>query len=177
MQKDKNVLTNCHFGRLPKSKTVKMYFTRAAKIKIQQALGFGELYLLEYWLEKVSNPLGYLIDDKKTAVALGITVRSVKKYRIALQQANLFRVIKTTNSSTKCYTYCLGKEGVYTATYFPDLFGYGINSIAGAMKGYGIEGVTNILDESPITPQERKDIYELFDAKYKGQFRYDEMAA
>ena len=172
----KMIMTDRYMGRVPKNKTLKMYFTRKAKIQIQKALGFGELYLLEYWLECTGSPLGYIVDDKETALALGLTLRSVKKYRLSLQQANLFRTIKTSNKDVKFYIYCFGKEGVYTACYFPDIFGYGINSIAGAIKKYGIDEIRNILDGSPLKPIERKEIYALFDSKYKGQFVMDEAA-
>ncbi len=163
-------MTARHFGRLPKSKTIKMYFNREAKIQIHNALGFGELYVLEYWLEATGNPNGFVISDTSTALALGLTMRSVKKYRIALQNANLFRIIKTTNPYLQHLIYCFGKEGVYTACYFPDIFGSEINSISKAIKEFQPKGVKDKLDTYPLKPWERTDIYQLFNKKYKGQF-------
>ncbi len=119
----------------------------------------------------------YVIDDATTAKALHLSKTYVRDCRLKLQKANLFKTIKTNNGKYVHYEYCLGKEGVYTKKYFPDLFGSKYDTVSAARKKYTNKfALFPILDEANLSKQEKTDIYNLFDLDYTGEFIEEKVA-
>lgn len=138
-----------------KKKTISLYLTWAEKKNIIKELNSTALYLLEFYLSKIVWS-SYIIDDKKTAAATGLSLRSVKDTRRQLIRHNLYYQCKTTNRDTTIYLYCALKEGVYCKKYFGHLFGY--NSILEVKKNHTVTAINAILANACLTTMEINDI-------------------
>ena len=151
-----NISTSFHIGtKPPKKPPTNIYLTMHEKQAVIKEINLTALFLLEYYLSVIARE-NYLITDKKTSTATGLSLRTVQDNRRLLEKHNLFCVLKTTGNDMTSYLYCARKEGVYRMKYFDKLFGY--NNIRDVYWNYTKKEVADILVKKNMTPMETKDI-------------------
>jgi len=130
------------------------------KQAIFKETNFTALYLLEYYLSVMAKD-NYVINDQKTAIATGLSLRSVQDNRRLLENNNLFWSKKITGSGMTIYLYCARKEGVYCKKYFDNLFGY--DKVRDVYWNHDRKTFKNILATNSLSQKEIRDITDLLD--------------
>lgn len=153
-------LTQYYVGATKKRKSTSLFLTMKEKRAIINELNLTALYLLEFYLSVITRK-GYIINDKKTAAATGLTLRSVQDSRRLLVKNNLYYETVTTNADATIYLYCALKEGVYSIKYFDRLFG--CKNMSGIFKKYTRKEIDHILAGACLTTMEIDDINRLLD--------------
>lgn len=155
-----SISTSFYIGTKPKKKNSSMYLTMAEKKTFIKGKKLTALVLLEYYLSVIARD-NYVIDDKKTADATGLSLRSVQINRLYLQRNNLFWVNKTTGNGMTHYLYCARKEGVYCKKYFGTLFG--CNTVSEVYRKYSRKEFNDILVKNNLSKMEIDDITDFLD--------------
>ena len=154
------ILSSFDAGTLSKKNTSKMCLTMKEKQAIYKETNFVALFLLEYYLTVIARK-NYIITDKKTAIATGLSLRRVEDNRRLLISKNLYYVVKSTDKGTKWIRYCVRKESVYCNKYFDNLFG--CNTVRDVYRNFTRKEVEDILVKNNMSQMETKDIKELLE--------------
>lgn len=155
-----NISTSVYIGTKPRKKATNIYLPMKERQAVIKETNYQALFLLEYYLSVITRP-NYLMDDKKTADATGLSLRSVKDNLSKLKKKNLFWVCRTTGNGMTNYLYCAGKEGVYCKKHFGKLFS--CNTVSEIYRTHSRKQFEDILAQSNLTPMETQDITDLLD--------------
>ena len=93
------------------SKTV-LTAPRKLQIEIIKELNETALYLFQYYVSVISNPVIDLLDDKRVAKTIGWTARKVRDTRLKLTKANYIYFHRVIIDSVTYNTWVITKEEV-----------------------------------------------------------------